>query len=300
RAATRRAGPGSAPPAPWTWRSSRRWRWRGVSGSRSARSRSKAGTSRRWRPSCRAAGRISSPPPWAGSIGSAFAIPTWASSRSRSTRRSRQRWSGRRCSATPAARAFPVRRSRASWAPTSGATAPSRARCARSETWRRRWRKRCGRPIWPVWRRQGIGDSTDLRALLAHLTERAAPVLARRPHVPEEKALLSTDGGVCPDDGAPLVFDPWSPHAHRCARCGRTFTGERHDRNWARYQHLWLAERAAHLAALAALDGNEAAGARAAEILRAYARSYLRYPNRDNVLGPSRLFFSTYLESLWV
>src|SRR5438034_7286542 len=47
----------------------------------------------------------------------------------------------------------------------------------------------------------------------------------------------------------------------------------------------------------AALDGNEAAGARAAEILRAYARSYMRYPNRDNLLGPSRLFFSTYLES---
>src|SRR2546422_2825999 len=134
----------------------------------------------------------------------------------------------------------------------------------------------------------------------SHLTERAAPVLGRMPHVPEAEALLSTDGGVCPDDGAPLVFDPWSPHAHRCARCGRTFTGERHDRNWARYQHLWLAERAAHLAALAALDGNEAAGARAAEILRAYARTYMRYPNRDNVLGPSRLFFSTYLESLWV
>src|SRR2546422_3396219 len=39
----------------------------------------------------------------------------------------------------------------------------------------------------------------------SHLTERAAPVLARMPHVPEAKALLSTDGGVCPDDGAPLV-----------------------------------------------------------------------------------------------
>ena len=27
---------------------------------------------------------------------------------------------------------------------------------------------------------------------------------------------------------------------------------------------------------------------------------YLEYPNRDNVLGPSRLFFSTYLESIWI
>ncbi len=35
-------------------------------------------------------------------------------------------------------------------------------------------------------------------------------------------------------------------------------------------------------------------------MLRAYARSYWQYPNRDNVLGPSRLFFSTYLESIWI
>jgi hypothetical protein len=134
----------------------------------------------------------------------------------------------------------------------------------------------------------------------AHLTERAAPLLARMPHVPEDKALLSADGGICPEDGTPLAFDPWSPRDHRCPRCGKTFGGERHDRHWARYQHLWLSERAAHLATLAALGGNDAAGARAGEILQAYARSYLRYPNRDNVLGPSRLFFSTYLESLWI
>jgi heparinase II/III-like protein/alginate lyase len=149
-------------------------------------------------------------------------------------------------------------------------------------------------------RRAEVARSRDLTALLAHLTDRAAPLLAQAPHIPEEKALLSSDGGVCPDDGVPLTFDPWSPCVHRCPRCGKTFSGERHDRHWARYQHLWLADRAAHLATLAALDGNDAAGARAAEILRAYAQTYLRYPNRDNVLGPSRLFFSTYLESLWI
>jgi len=149
-------------------------------------------------------------------------------------------------------------------------------------------------------RREAIAGAPDLAALLAHLTNRAAPVLARLPPVPEAKALLSTDGGVCPEDGAALEFDPWSPDTHRCSRCGKTFGGERHARHWARYQHLWLAERAAHLATLAVLDGNSAAGARATEILRAYARSYWRYPNRDNVLGPSRLFFSTYLESIWI
>src|SRR5207248_919142 len=114
------------------------------------------------------------------------------------------------------------------------------------------------------------------------------------------KALLSVDGGVCPDDGTTLAFDPWSPAEHRCPRCGQIQRGERHDRNWARDQHLWLAERAAHLATLAALAGDAAAAGRATEILRGYVRTYWQYPNRDNVLGPSRLFFSTYLESIWL
>src|SRR5207244_2732311 len=120
------------------------------------------------------------------------------------------------------------------------------------------------------------------------------------PPIPETKALLSTDGGICPEDGAAFVFDPWNPTAHRCPRCEKTFTGERHDRHWARYQHLWLAERAAHLATLAALADNAAAADRAVEILRAYTRTYWGYANQDNVLGPSRLFFSTYLESIWI
>jgi len=149
-------------------------------------------------------------------------------------------------------------------------------------------------------RKAEIVRSRDLTILLGRLGERAASLLDRMPHVPVHKALLSTDGGFCPKDGATLVFDPWSPREHRCPRCGSAYTGERHDRHWARFQHLWLAERAAHLAALQVLGGNDAAGARAAEILRAYARSYWTYPNRDNVLGPSRLFFSTYLESLWI
>jgi hypothetical protein len=149
-------------------------------------------------------------------------------------------------------------------------------------------------------RREEIAAAPDLAALRAHLTERAAPLLARLPPIPETKALLSTDGGICPEDGVAFVFDPWNPTAHRCPRCGKTFTGERHDRHWARYQHLWLAERAAHLATLAALGDDARAADRAREILRAYAQRYFRYPNRDNVLGPSRLFFSTYLESIWI
>lgn len=149
-------------------------------------------------------------------------------------------------------------------------------------------------------RAEEIRAAPELQRLLGHIEQRARPVLERLPHIPDEKALLSRDGGVCPADGTALQFDPWSPHAHRCPRCGASYQGERHDRHWARYQHLWLAERAAELAVVAALTEAPDPAARSVEILTEYSERYLRYPNRDNVLGPSRLFFSTYLESLWL
>ena len=148
-------------------------------------------------------------------------------------------------------------------------------------------------------RQQEIGEAPDLTALLHRLSERARPILERMPSVPAFKALLTADGGVCPDDGVRLEFDPWSPAEHRCARCKRRLTGERHDGAWAHYQHLWVAERAAHLATVATLAGRPDAADRANRLLQAY-RNYREYPNRDNVLGPSRLFFSTYLESIWI
>jgi hypothetical protein len=148
-------------------------------------------------------------------------------------------------------------------------------------------------------RRSEIEAAPELSALLQRLVERAGPSIERMPPVPQAKALLTADGGVCPDDGIRLEFDPWSPEAHRCPYCGKRFTGERQDRAWAHYQHLWLAERAAHLATIAVLASHGAAAKRANQLLQAY-RGYLDYPNRDNVLGPSRLFFSTYLESIWI
>ncbi|HEX6433979.1 MAG TPA: heparinase II/III family protein, partial [Gemmatimonadales bacterium] len=147
-------------------------------------------------------------------------------------------------------------------------------------------------------RREAIAGSPDLQGLLRRLEERALPVLQRMPSIPSMKATLTADGGVCPEHGIRLEFDPWSPREHRCPACGRAFTGDRHDSAWAHYQHLWVSERAAHVATLAALSGEPDAIKRANALLQGYER-YQEYPNRDNVLGPSRLFFSTYLESIW-
>ena len=140
----------------------------------------------------------------------------------------------------------------------------------------------------------------DRTRLLETLRARAAPLLQALPPVPRVKALLSRDGGICPEDGAPLRFDPWSAERHICTRCGKSWSGERHHRQWARPQHLWLAERTADLALLAAVADAPGAAERAVELLGIYEDLYLELPNRDNVLGPTHLFFSTYLESLWM
>ncbi|MEZ4457013.1 MAG: heparinase II/III family protein [Gemmatimonadales bacterium] len=148
--------------------------------------------------------------------------------------------------------------------------------------------------------RKGALPEGDLPALIDQLRRNAAPVLERMPPVPRVKALLSSDGGVCPSCREQLEFDPWSPSRHRCPGCGTSHEGSRHDAHWARAQHLWLAERAAHLATLATLTDDRAAAARSREILAAYFDLYFELPNSDNVLGPTHLFFSTYLESIWI
>ncbi|HKV50348.1 MAG TPA: heparinase II/III family protein [Gemmatimonadaceae bacterium] len=147
-----------------------------------------------------------------------------------------------------------------------------------------------------VLRRSGASLAPLAASLLVDL--RAAT--GRTIMVPREKAMLSRDGGRCPDHGVPLAFDPFAPHAHRCPVDGAIWRGERHDRWWLMWYHLWLAERAVHAAALAALGVDSSMMSFAAKVLEGYCDAYLEYPNRDNVLGPSRPFFSTYLESIWL
>ena len=148
-------------------------------------------------------------------------------------------------------------------------------------------------------RAAALRASPALAGLAARLTRLLGPLATEAPFIPEDKALLARDGGVCPDDGSRLRFDPDAPFLHRCGRCGRELSGPRHHRAWITRYQIWLSERAIHLALLGAL-GTPGLSARAAALLAGYAARYRGYPNEDNVLGPSRLFFSTYLESIWL
>jgi hypothetical protein len=73
-----------------------------------------------------------------------------------------------------------------------------------------------------------------------------------------------------------------------------------HDRFRPYWYQLWLAERVLHAAVLGVLLDDAACVDAAWRVLDGYVDRYLEYPNRDNVLGPSRPFFSTYLESIWL
>ena len=140
----------------------------------------------------------------------------------------------------------------------------------------------------------------SLSGLTASLRADLDRVMREGFDIPREKALLSRDGGRCDRDGTLLRFDPFSPRAHTCPRCGNVFGRERDYLWWVTSYQLWLAERAVHAASLHALTGEDALADLAAQILDSYVERYLGYPNQDNALGPTRPFFSTYLESIWL
>ncbi len=143
-------------------------------------------------------------------------------------------------------------------------------------------------------------ETHSLSALADALSDELEPLLTRPLPIPEQTARLTRGGGRCPIHGTLLAFDPWSPHEHRCPRCTGAYRGQTHDDWWAMGAQLWTVERAVHAAALYALRGREEHAELAARILHTIAERYDTWPNRDNVLGPSRPFFSTYLESIWL
>ena len=138
-----------------------------------------------------------------------------------------------------------------------------------------------------------------LAPLAAGLRRELEPLLLGGHQVPVEKAQLSRAGGRCDRDGTLLTYAPFDAR-HLCPRCGGELVGAAHDRFRLYWHHLWLAERAVHGALLGALFDDAACTTLATDLLDGYAARYLAYPNRDNVLGPSRPFFSTYLESIWL
>lgn len=143
-----------------------------------------------------------------------------------------------------------------------------------------------------------VALATSLRAEIAPLME--TPDSRRSLPIPDVKARLTRRGGRCPVDGRLLEFDPWSPYEHRCPQCAHVYTDFEHHEWWAMGAQLWVAERAAQAATLSVLRDDADAEALSLRILSDLAARYTSWPNNDNALGPTRPFFSTYLESIWL
>lgn len=148
-------------------------------------------------------------------------------------------------------------------------------------------------------RQRGAVARGSLAPLADGLRRELVPLLTAPPELPVAKALLTRKGGRCDRDGTLLTYDPFDAR-HRCAQCGRELGGEEHDGFRLYWHQLWLAERVLHAAVLGSLLDDPPCRDFAREMLVRYGGQYLRYPNEDNVLGPSRPFFSTYLESIWL
>ena len=147
-------------------------------------------------------------------------------------------------------------------------------------------------------RRQALADPVALGGLAASLQRELHAALDVP--VPGGKSRLTRHGGRCPSCTVLLTFDPRSPHRHTCPSCRAVYSDSEHHEWWLMNAHLWTAEQCTRAAALGLLCDDQRAAGRADDILATYADRYLLWPNRDNALGPTRPFFSTYLESIWL
>ncbi|HEX7022597.1 MAG TPA: hypothetical protein VF171_07055, partial [Trueperaceae bacterium] len=123
-------------------------------------------------------------------------------------------------------------------------------------------------------------------------------LLHEAPDIPIRKGRAFYES--CPDDDAVLTFDPYAPQRHSCPKCGKNWTGEKFDGGWVRQFQDWLAKRLVEAGIVYRVSGGEHYAAFIRACLRHYADHYREYPLESNLLGPTRLFQSTYLESFWL
>lgn len=151
----------------------------------------------------------------------------------------------------------------------------------------------------PLQRRWAELDAS-LQALAQGLERELSPLQHAPFPVPQRKARLTRTGGRCAHDGTPLTFDPWRPLEHACPMCGAVHRGVEHDDWWAMGAQLWSAERVLQSAVLGGMQQRDDLLALSTRGLEALSAAWPTYANRDNALGPTRPFFSTYLESVWL
>ncbi|MGI6148391.1 MAG: sugar-binding protein [Limnochordia bacterium] len=136
------------------------------------------------------------------------------------------------------------------------------------------------------------------RRVFAGFRERVDEWIERKPEIPVEKGRAFWES--CPNDGTLLVFDPYDRYTHRCPKCGTNWSDEKYNGAWVRIFQDWLQRRAIEAGILYRVLGGEKYAEVVRDALVHYADHYEEYPLANNLLGPTRLFQSTYLEAFWL
>ncbi|MGH2559624.1 MAG: heparinase II/III domain-containing protein [Thermomicrobiales bacterium] len=132
----------------------------------------------------------------------------------------------------------------------------------------------------------------------ANLRTPVDELLRRGIRIPREKGFVFYE--TCPTDNARLRQDPFNPADHICPTCGVNYTDEANYRAWVTFYQLYVAQRALDMGIVYQVTRDDAYATAIRYVLTDYARHYEEYPLVDCVLGPTRLFQSTYIESLWL
>lgn len=104
----------------------------------------------------------------------------------------------------------------------------------------------------------------------------------------------------CKSDNTPLIFNPYDRENHICPTCGMNYRDEPFQRAWQCYYHQWLAQMSINLGISYAVTGDSSYAQAVRRMLLDYLRFYPGYENNDNELGTTKVFQSTYIESVWL
>ncbi len=104
----------------------------------------------------------------------------------------------------------------------------------------------------------------------------------------------------CKSDNTPLIFNPYDAENHVCPTCGMNYQDPPFHRAWQCYYHQWLSQMSIQLGLVYAVTGDPAYAAAVRQMLLDYVRKYPGYENNDNELGATKVFQSTYIESIWL
>ena len=116
--------------------------------------------------------------------------------------------------------------------------------------------------------------------------------------VPSESGYVFFE--TCNRDNTPLIFDPYKPNEHICPTCNMNYLDDPYRRAWILKYHAWLSQISLFFGITYLISDNERYALALKKLLCEYVIMYPNYPNDDNELGPTKVFQSTYMESVWL